>query len=83
MQRHIREEDSPMSWRYNPITMLTEPRPDGLIERTDLEEAIERMTKAGIRNRNEIADCLAALSGLSRGEVAFTINLVLDAPVLK
>jgi hypothetical protein len=67
-----------MNWRYNPQTMKTEPEPDGVLTRADLEEAICRMQKAGIRNRNEIADCLSALTGLSWDEVAFTINLVCD-----
>jgi hypothetical protein len=72
-----------MSWRYNPQTMKTEPEPDGVLCRSALEEAVELLIKAGIRNRNEIADCLSALTGLSWGEVAFTINLVLDKPVLR
>jgi hypothetical protein len=67
-----------MSWHYNPQTQRTEPQPDGVIGRRDLEDAVERMLKTGIRNRNEIVDCLAALSGLSWGEVAFTVNLVCD-----
>jgi len=67
-----------MSWRYNPQTMRTEPQPDGVLGRAALEEAVERLMKAGIRNRNEIADCLSALTGLSWGEVAFTVNLVCD-----
>lgn len=72
-----------MNWRYCPETRKTEPEPDGVLCRASLEEAVERLMKAGIRNRNEIADCLSALTGLSWGEVAFTINLVLDKPVLK
>jgi hypothetical protein len=68
-----------MSWRYNPQTQQTEPQPDGVLPRCALEGAIERMLQAGITNRHEIADCLAALSGLSHREVAFTVKLVCDA----
>lgn len=71
-----------MSWRYNPQTQATEPQPNGLLTRIVLEDAIERMLNAGIRNRNEIADCLTALSGLSWGEVAFSVNLVCDCSEL-
>ncbi|HEX3659380.1 MAG TPA: hypothetical protein VHV55_26565 [Pirellulales bacterium] len=67
-----------MSWRYNPKTMRTEPEADGVLKRAEVDEAIVRLLKAGIRNRNEIADCLSALTGLTWGEVAFAVNLVCD-----
>ena len=69
-----------MSWQYNPSTQQTEPRPNGIIAREVLEEAAEQMFDAGIANRNEIVDCLAALSRLSRAEVAFTVSLVANDP---
>lgn len=41
-----------------------------------LEEAVEALFENGLNNRALVADVLAALSGLSKGEVAFNVDLV-------
>lgn len=60
-------------WNYNPITKSTDDGHD-IVARTELEEAAERLWAAGVRSRSLIVDTLTALSGLSRGEVAFSID---------
>ncbi len=65
-----------MSWTYNPDTMKTDERADPL-QRTCLEEAIDRLHKNVTRNQFEIEDIVVALSGLSKKEVRFNIRLVL------
>ena len=63
-----------MSWSYDPKSLSTGDGRD-LLTRTELEEAADRLWKAGIRNQALMVDILKALSGLSHGEVKFTIQL--------
>lgn len=65
-----------MGWTYDPNSQTTDDGHD-LLRRTDLDEAVERLRRAGIRNRSLLVDVLQALSGLSRGEVQFTVDMAL------
>ncbi len=66
-------------WNYDPQKRTTGDERSGLIQRAGLEEAIEALLAAGIGNRPLIVDVLTALSGLSRQEVSFNVNLACEA----
>ncbi len=65
-----------MSWSYNPITQSTESS-TGIVKREQIEEATHVLYEAGIRNQLLIVDVLKALSGLSKGEIKFNVELEL------
>jgi hypothetical protein len=61
-------------WAYDPKYRTTVDGHD-ILRRTDLEEAADRLWKAGIRNRRLMVEILSTLSGLERDEVLFTLRL--------
>jgi hypothetical protein len=61
-------------WEYQPKLKTTESGHD-ILRRTDLEEAADRLWKAGIRNRRLMINVLSALSRLGEDEVRFTLDL--------
>jgi hypothetical protein len=66
-----------VSWSYNAERRTTGDS-HGIIPRVRLEESAEVLYAAGIRNRPLIVDVLKALSGLSRAEVKFNVDLALQ-----
>jgi hypothetical protein len=66
-------------WNYNPKTRTTGDEGSAIIPRSSLEETIETLLAAGIRNRLLLIDILTAISGLSRQEVSFNVHLVCEA----
>ena len=64
-----------MPWSYNYKTKRTDDC-SGILPRARLEEAAEALIAGGF-NTVIVTDVLAALSGVSRGEVAFNVELVL------
>jgi hypothetical protein len=65
-------------WTYDPKTRLAGSDGGELIPRVRLEEAIDALGAAGLRNRSLVIDVLTALSGLSRQEIEFNVSMALD-----
>lgn len=63
------------SWSFNPATMSTDDD-KGLLRRVQIDEAIHRLLGAGITNQLELTRIVAALTGLSKKEVRFTVELM-------
>jgi len=63
-------------WEYDPKSLTTEDGHD-ILRRTDIEEAADRLWRIGVRNQLLMTDILSSLSGLSHGEVMFTLQLSL------
>jgi hypothetical protein len=73
-----------MSWAYDPKTKTTGPASKGLINRLQLEDAIDALRAAGIRNRNQLVDALVNLCGdISKSEIKFNVDLVNQNHFLK
>lgn len=66
-----------MAWTFNPSTQRTDDEGEAIIPRVRVEEAIGRLARAGIHNRHELVRILGALSALGRGEIRFSVDLVL------
>lgn len=64
-----------MSWTYDPQTQKTDERNDPL-HRNSVEEAVQRLYSV-TTNVFFIEDVIRALTGLSKGEVHFNVQLVL------
>lgn len=62
--------------------MKTDDDGDAPIRRVHVEEAIHRLSEAGIRSRLQIIAIVTALSGLSRKEIAFNVDLVCQREAL-
>lgn len=65
-----------MTWHYNPATMKTDDQAEAPIRRVHVEEAIARLSSIGIRSRPLLVSIVASLSGLSKKEVAFNVEMV-------
>lgn len=64
------------SWSFNPQTMSTDDDHKGLLRRVEIDEAIHRLLGAGITNQLELTRIVAALTGLSKKEVRFNVELM-------
>lgn len=71
-----------MTWSFNPKTMKTDDDGTAPIRRIHVEEAIHRLSDAGIRSRPQLVAIVTALSGLSKKEVAFNVDLVCNKEAL-
>ncbi len=69
-------------WSYNPTTQKTTDAA-GIIPRVKVEEAIDLMRGVGMQNRVLMVDVLAALSGLSKPEIRFNVDLVFEGRSLR
>lgn len=65
-----------MTWSFNSNTMRTDDEGEAPIRRVHVEEAIARLSNIGIRSRPLLVSIVASLSGLSKKEVAFNVELV-------
>lgn len=64
-----------MAWEFNPKTQTTLDD-TGVISRLQMEDCVERLKDAGIKNQLLIVDVMKALSSLSHGEIRYTVSLV-------
>jgi hypothetical protein len=71
-----------MSWSFNPKTMRTDDEAEAPIRRIHVEEAIARLSNIGIRSRPQLVSIVTALSGLSKKEVTFNVELVVGKEAL-
>lgn len=63
------------SWSFNPKTMRTDDEGDAPLRRVQVEEAIARLLTV-VPSRPQLVSIVTALSGLSKKEVAFNVDLV-------
>jgi hypothetical protein len=61
-------------WAYD-FTLKSTADGHDILRRTDVEEAADRLWKAGIRNQYLMVEILSVLSGLTADEVTFTLRL--------
>lgn len=70
-----------MAWSFNPQTQTTDDDDaDAPIRSVQLEGCIERLVDAGFRNRFELIRIFKPLTNLSKGEIGFNVDLVLEQP---
>lgn len=70
-----------MSWSYDAKTKLAGGEAEAPLRRVHVEEAINRLSSIGISPHQAIG-IVTALSGLSKKEVAFNVELVVGKEAL-